>query len=118
MVESYLERELKFDVPAGFVLPGLAGVGSEVSSTDTRVYQLRSEYYDTADHALRRASITLRRRTGDTDTGWQLKAPHAPAREELRVPLDGEPKGGESDGGESDGGESDGGEPDGGESEG
>jgi CHAD domain-containing protein len=118
MVESYLERELKFDVPAGFVLPELAGVGSEVSSTDTRVYQLRSEYYDTADHALRRASITLRRRTGDTDTGWQLKVPHAPAREELRVPLDGEPEGSEPEGGEPEGGEPKGGEPEGGEPDG
>jgi CHAD domain-containing protein len=95
MVESYLERELKFDVPAGFVLPELADVGGEVSSTDIRVYQLRSEYYDTADSALRRAWITLRRRTGDADAGWQLKVPHPPAREELRVPLGGEPEGSE-----------------------
>jgi len=89
MVESYLERELKFDVPAGFVLPDLTAIGKPVSRTDTRVHQLRSEYYDTADHALRQALITLRRRTGDTDSGWQLKVPHAPAREELRAPLAG-----------------------------
>src|SRR4051794_25024372 len=88
MAESYLERELKFDVPAGFVVPELAGV-SPISRTETAVHQLRNEYFDTPDHSLRLAQITLRRRTGDTDTGWQLKVPHAPAREEIRLPLDG-----------------------------
>jgi CHAD domain-containing protein len=88
MAESYLERELKFDVPEGFVLPELAGIGDPVVRVESRLHQLRSEYFDTPDHALRQARLTLRRRTGSTDAGWQLKVPHAPAREEIRLPLD------------------------------
>jgi CHAD domain-containing protein len=87
--ESYLERELKFDLPAGFVLPDLAGVSPQVSRIDRSVQQLRNEYYDTSDHALRQVQITLRRRTGGADAGWHLKVPHPPAREEIRLPLDG-----------------------------
>lgn len=85
--QSYFERELKFDVPAGFVLPDLSAVSARVSRIASTVWQLRSEYYDTADHALQQARMTLRRRTGDSDVGWQLKVPHPPAREEIRLPL-------------------------------
>ena len=89
MAESYLERELKFDVPEHFVLPELAGIGSPVARAESRLHELRSEYFDTPDHALRQARLTLRWRTGSTDAGWQLKVPHAPAREEIRVSPDG-----------------------------
>ena len=47
---------------------------------------LSSMYYDTADHALLRSGVTLRRRTGDVDSGWQLKMPDGVARTEVRVP--------------------------------
>jgi inorganic triphosphatase YgiF len=87
--ESYLERELKFDVPAGFVLPDLAELSLSVHRVERDRYQLRNEYYDTSDHALRRAEMTLRRRTGGNDSGWHLKVPHPPAREEIRLGLDG-----------------------------
>jgi len=87
--ESYLERELKFDVPAGFVLPDFAEASPRVSRVDRSEQQLRNEYFDTPDHALRRAKMTLRRRTGSPDAGWQLKVPHPPAREEIRLALDG-----------------------------
>jgi CHAD domain-containing protein len=89
MAESYLERELKFDVPEGFVLPELAGIGDPVARVESRLHQLRNEYFDTPDHALRKARLTLRRRTGGTDAGWHLKVPHGSAREEIRLPLDG-----------------------------
>ncbi|HTZ44607.1 MAG TPA: CYTH and CHAD domain-containing protein [Jatrophihabitans sp.] len=89
--ESYLERELKFDVPAGFATPD--DLGGLAAATEAHAQRLRSEYYDTADFALRAAAVTLRRRTGDADQGWQLKIPRPPAREELRLPLgpEGEP---------------------------
>ncbi|HEU5268682.1 MAG TPA: CYTH and CHAD domain-containing protein [Jatrophihabitans sp.] len=87
--ESYLERELKFDVPAGFALPDLAGVSPLVDRVDHSEQHLRNEYFDTDDHALRAAQMTLRRRTGGEDAGWQLKVPHPPAREEIRLALDG-----------------------------
>jgi CHAD domain-containing protein len=87
--ESYLERELKFDVPAGFVLPDLAEASPSVHRIDRDRYQLRNEYYDTPDQALRQAEMTLRRRTGGSDSGWHLKVPHPPAREEIRLAVDG-----------------------------
>jgi CHAD domain-containing protein len=34
--------------------------------------------------------MTLRRRTGTTDTGWQFKVPQKPFREEIRLSLDGD----------------------------
>jgi CHAD domain-containing protein len=89
MAQSYLERELKFDVPEGFVLPELAAIGDPVARVESRLHQLRNEYFDTPDHALRQARLTLRRRTGGTDAGWHLKVPHGSAREEIRLPLDG-----------------------------
>ena len=80
-----VERELKFDVGPGFVVPD---VQSDLPSGTHKVVsteQLRSEYYDTADHALLRARMVLRRRTGSTDTGWQLKIPDGSFREEIRI---------------------------------
>jgi inorganic triphosphatase YgiF len=85
MTRSLVERELKFDVGPGFVVPDvqsdLPSGTHKVASTE----QLRSEYYDTADHALLRARMVLRRRTGSTDTGWQLKIPDGSFREEIRI---------------------------------
>src|SRR4029079_5775490 len=89
MAESYLERELKFDVPDGFVLPELTGIGDPVARVESRFHQLRNEYFDTPDHSLLQARLTLRRRTGGTDAGWHLKVPHGSAREEIRLPSDG-----------------------------
>ncbi|MGI8880601.1 MAG: CHAD domain-containing protein [Jatrophihabitans sp.] len=87
MAQAYLERESKFDVPADFVLPSVAG------ATEPTTHHLRSEYFDTADRRLLQAGVTLRRRRGSTDLGWQLKVPHPPYRTEIRLPLDapGEP---------------------------
>ena len=86
---SYTERELKFDVRPDFVLPDLSAALAEVDRTDQESQQIVSEYYDTADRALFRAQMTLRRRTGTSDTGWQLKVPQPPFREEVRAPLNG-----------------------------
>ena len=90
MTKSLIERELKFDVDAKFRLPDLADVLPSGGRLETVTEELRSDYFDTADHALLRAHMTLRRRTGSTDVGWQLKIPHEPFREEIRVDLDGE----------------------------
>jgi CHAD domain-containing protein len=82
-----VERERKFEVPDGFVLPdlhdlpGVAGVG------EPHVHVLEATYYDTADLRLARRKLTLRRRTGGTDDGWHLKTPRADgARAEHREP--------------------------------
>ena len=62
-------------------LPGVARVGRP------RVDELQAVYYDTADFALTRAGLSLRRRTGGTDEGWHLEIPAGEGREELRASL-------------------------------
>lgn len=88
MADSYEERESKFDVPVDFAVPDLAQIGAGARISHTMV-NLVSTYYDTADLALFAHRLTLRRRTGDTDEGWQLKVPGKGVRTEIRVPLDG-----------------------------
>jgi CHAD domain-containing protein len=83
------ERELKFDVPDRWVLPELKGLVSVGGSVQRETVTLESTYYDTADCDLLHARITLRRRTGDADTGWHLKVPDGDARTEIRLPLGG-----------------------------
>jgi CHAD domain-containing protein len=85
MPQSYVERELKFDVAPSFVVPDVASLLPAGGRTETSTEHLRSDYFDTSDHALLRARMTLRRRTGSTDTGWQLKIPHEQFREEIRI---------------------------------
>ena len=80
-----MERESKFDIDPSFQVPDVSGLLPDGGTTRPGHEQLRSDYYDTADHALREARITLRRRTGSTDSGWQLKVPHPPFRQEIRV---------------------------------
>ena len=88
-MSSVTERELKFDVRPDFVLPDLSDELADVERTDHELQQIVSEYFDTADYALLRASMTLRRRTGTSDVGWQLKVPEPPFREEIRAPING-----------------------------
>ncbi|CAN5386498.1 CYTH and CHAD domain-containing protein [soil metagenome] len=87
MTDSFVERELKFDVQTGFVVPDVANLLPHGGRIESSVEHLCSDYFDTADQALLRAGMTLRRRSGSTDTGWQLKVPHEPFREEIRAEL-------------------------------
>jgi CHAD domain-containing protein len=75
-VKSTLERELKLDVEAGFVLPDLGG-----RPLAPRVFT--STYYDTPDRRLLRSGITLRRRVESRAGAWQLKLPSETGRYEL-----------------------------------
>ncbi|MCW2492895.1 MAG: hypothetical protein JWN47_2259 [Frankiales bacterium] len=90
MAHSYVERELKFEVEPGFVVPDVTALLPDGGRVERSSEKLRSDYFDTADHALLRAQVTLRRRTGTTDNGWQLKVPRPPFREEIRLPLEGD----------------------------
>lgn len=83
------ERELKFDVPPDWVLPDLTGVVPEGGSIQASTVQLESKYFDTPAHDLLGNRLTLRRRSGATDEGWQLKVPDGDARTEIRLPLNG-----------------------------
>ena len=84
------EREDKYDVEASFALPALDAVTPSGARIETAQFRLSSTYYDTATSDLRRNRLTLRRREGDTDTGWHLKLPAskatANARTEVRLP--------------------------------
>jgi CHAD domain-containing protein len=89
-VDEQLERELKFDVPDGWVLPDTGELTPRGGSIHSQAVRLNSTYFDTTDHDLLRSGVTLRRRTGDADTGWHLKVPAGDARTEIRLPVDGD----------------------------
>jgi CHAD domain-containing protein len=84
MVTEQVEREDKFDVDPGFVVPELSDLLPDGGRQDRASYQLDNTYYDTAEGDLRRMGITLRKRVGGPDAGWHLKIPAGPARTELR----------------------------------
>jgi CHAD domain-containing protein len=73
------ERELKLEVPPGFTLPEIPGRPLPPAT-------FTSTYHDTADRALARAGITLRRRVQDRRGLWQLKLPGDGERLELEAP--------------------------------
>ncbi|MET7396041.1 CYTH and CHAD domain-containing protein [Dactylosporangium sp. NPDC005572] len=81
-----LEVERKYEVPADFTLPPLAGVGGVASVGDADDLRLDATYYDTPTLRLARGRVTLRRRTGGHDAGWHLKRPAGGDRSELQVP--------------------------------
>jgi CHAD domain-containing protein len=84
MAYEQQEREDKYDVPPGFLLPDLSDLVPQ-GAVETHTYELRATYFDTATDDLRRHLITLRRRTGGHDAGWHLKLPGAAARTEITV---------------------------------
>jgi CHAD domain-containing protein len=84
MVTEQLEREDKFDVDVGFVVPDLSDLLPDGGRVEAARYQLDNLYYDTAEGDLQRMRLTLRRRTGGPDAGWHLKLPAGSARTEIR----------------------------------
>lgn len=80
MPVQHLEVERKYDVPTGTRIPALPSDDRLV-----RRDELLAVYWDTADLALQRARVTLRRRSGGKDAGWHLKLPAGRARLELRT---------------------------------
>ncbi|WP_216908480.1 CYTH and CHAD domain-containing protein [Nocardia noduli] len=77
-----LERESKWEVDRDFALPTLEELVPKGRVEKTSV-QLTSTYYDTDELDLLADNVTLRRREGDDESGWQLKIPHARGRVEL-----------------------------------
>lgn len=83
------EIERKYDVDSGTPLPDWSAVPgvTHVSAGEQR--GLDARYFDTADLALSRAGVALRRRTGGPDAGWHIKGPReGDGRLELGWPLD------------------------------
>jgi CHAD domain-containing protein len=79
VVDLTREHERKLDAPAGFRLPELGG-----SRLEPRLFT--SVYVDVPGGSLAEAGITLRRRTENRKSVWQLKLPAGDARLELEVP--------------------------------
>jgi CHAD domain-containing protein len=90
MAVTQREREDKFAVGPSFVMPPLEALAPGQGEVVREDLALRSTYYDTVGHDLLRCGVTLRRREGDADEGWQLKVPDGKARTEIRRPLVGE----------------------------
>jgi CHAD domain-containing protein len=86
--ESVLEEERKFQVDPQFAVPDLTGYVPDGGRLLPRPpVTLRATYYDTADHRLARAGISLRHRRGD-EKPWTVKLPTGVAgvRREISLP--------------------------------
>jgi CHAD domain-containing protein len=86
VAEQQHEREDKYQVTPDWALPELTPALPADAVIQPGTVRLSSRYFDTADHALLAHRVTLRLRTGDTDTGWQLKLPAGSGRTEVRLP--------------------------------
>ena len=94
MIAKARERADKYSVSDDYVLPDIVDVSPRVhASLETDRIELRSDYYDTARLDLARNDVTLHRRRGALDPGWQLKLPAADraasARTEIAIANDG-----------------------------
>ena len=78
------EREDRFEVDPDWVLPPILGLVPEGGSLDQKVRRLEDTYFDTPGAGLRVFGVSLRRRVGGSETGWQLKVPNGTARTELQ----------------------------------
>ncbi|MDO9377796.1 MAG: CYTH and CHAD domain-containing protein [Nocardioidaceae bacterium] len=80
------EIERTYELSAGDVVPSLVG-GAVLDVGPTVTRSLVTAYLDTADLALARHGVSLRRRLGGDDDGWHLKVPVATdTRTELQRP--------------------------------
>jgi CHAD domain-containing protein len=83
-VRMIKEQEDKFEVDSHWVMPQLTDLVPDGGRLDQQVRELDSTYFDTPGAGLRVFGITLRRRVGGLETGWQLKVPNGTARTELQ----------------------------------
>jgi inorganic triphosphatase YgiF len=83
-VRMIKEQEDKFEVDSDWVMPQLAELLPDGGRLDHEVRKLDNTYFDTPGAGLRVFGITLRRRVGGSETGWQLKVPSGTARTELQ----------------------------------
>jgi len=85
-VSTYREREDTYDIPGELsVTDALMPLVDDSRRIGQQEHDLENVYFDTADGDLLRQRITLRRRQGGSDSGWQLKVPAGAARTEIHV---------------------------------
>ena len=83
-----IEVERKYDVDTDTPLPVWDAIPGVDAVTSGEHRALDAAYFDTADAALSRAGVALRRRTGGPDEGWHIKGPREEdGRLELGWPL-------------------------------
>ena len=85
--EHHVETERKYQVDDAAVVPlGTDEPGPRIG--DVTELQLDAVYFDTPGLDLHRRGVTLRRRTGGDDEGWQVKIPRqGDSKAEIRHPL-------------------------------
>jgi CHAD domain-containing protein len=83
-VRMIKEQETKFEVDTDWVMPPVADLVPDGGRMEQEVRKLDNSYFDTPGAGLRLFGITLRRRVGGSETGWQLKVPSGTARTELQ----------------------------------
>ena len=83
-MQTIQEQEEKFEVDSDWVMPQLEELLPDGGEVSQDVRKLDNTYFDTPDAGLRLFGITLRRRVGGSETGWQLKVPSGTARTELQ----------------------------------
>lgn len=86
-VSESREVERKYAVPPTSQVPDLHAVPAVARVRHRPAVTLRAQYFDTADLALLRERITLRKRVGGADEGWHLKLPASGYRRELHAAL-------------------------------
>src|SRR5215211_734160 len=83
-MRTMTEQEDKFEVDPDWVMPQLTELVPDGGRLDQQTRKLDNTYFDTPGAGLRLFGITLRRRVGGSETGWQLKVPSGTARTELQ----------------------------------
>ncbi len=86
--EHSLEIERTYDVDAGTPLPDWAQLPGVAVVGEPEPRELDAHYLDTADGALGRARVAVRRRSGGPDEGWHIKRATPEGKAETRWPLD------------------------------
>jgi len=88
---THIELERKFDVPDDAVAPSFTGLEAISGVGGVTTQSLEAVYFDTPNHDLSARRVTLRRRTGGSDSGWHVKLPgnpvHPEARTEIQSPM-------------------------------
>jgi inorganic triphosphatase YgiF len=85
---SNVEVEVKYDVDADTPLPDWSQLPGVAAVGEPEPRALDARYLDTADAALARAGVAVRRRRGGPDEGWHVKGPlEAGGRRETQWPL-------------------------------
>lgn len=83
MVRRQQQQDDHFEVGSSYPLPDLKDLTPHGGRWAQSRSQLVDTYVDTASAHLAQSGVTLRRRTGGSDAGWQLSRPGADARADI-----------------------------------